>query len=1014
MKRDDMNRRPAPPQAAPRWWRTLDERADFQAAAARDADEFPEELPVGEDAPPASRRDFFKVMGLSATAALAACQRAPQQKILPYTYKPDEITPGTSLWYATLCGGCSASCGLLVKTRDGRPIKIEGNPSHPVSRGAVCAVGQASLLGLYDDDRARGPRVTGAPASWKDADAAVAAGLARARAKGAVRVVAPWGLGPTAERALDAFLTAHEGARVVRFDPMGQRDAIAAAHEALYDARLVPDYRLDAAHVVVAFDADFLGTFLAPAAMTRQWSAAREPARAPMLRHVQIEATLSLTGGAADERVALAPSALVPALTALVRRLAAKGPNAVAPFVEALLGAQAPADGAGNLNGPLATRVAGLADELRAAGAHGLVMCGSDDPMAQLMTAVANALLENTGTTVVLDGEPPPRAELALERFVGELAAGTVGAVVFLGTNPALVDRRIAAELPHVPFSVSTSERLDETAALTTVYAPQGHFLEAWTDHRPRRGVETMGQPCVGPLFDTRAQTASLLAWAGAPAGDYDFLRGRWRDVLANGPVPEGFDAAFDSAVREGVVVTSERPAAPALARSPAAVVALARLARAAAASAALPATGGLELVLHASVALLDGAGAASNNGWLQELPDPITKVAWGNVAAVAPSRGAALGLADGDLVELRTGAGVIQLPVLLQPGLPPTVVAVAVGHGRAHAGRHAAGHGADAWPLADVGAWGLRRAGVPVTLRATGARKDLALAQTHASQEGRELVRQADLTAYREDPRAGNEEGLARAKKKLGLWPGHAYDGHRWALSIDLNKCTGCAACVVSCSAENNIPIVGELEVQRRREMHWLRIDRYYGGEPDAPEVVHQPMMCQHCENAPCETVCPVVATVHSSEGLNQQVYNRCVGTRYCANNCPTKVRHFNWFDYDRGGDLARMALNPDVVVRSRGVMEKCSMCVQRIEEARAEARREGRALVGGDIATACQQSCPAQAITFGDANDAGGALSRLRRDERSYAILEEINVKPQVTYMTRIRNRGEGPDHG
>jgi MoCo/4Fe-4S cofactor protein with predicted Tat translocation signal len=985
----------------PIWWRSLEERANPRAEAARHADEFAAELPLGDADAGTSRRSFFKVMGLSATAAMAACQRAPRQKILPFTTKPDEMIPGLALWYATACGGCAAGCGLLVKTRDGRPIKIEGNPTHPVSRGGVCAVGQASVLGLYDADRARGPRVRGRAASWREVDAAVAAGLAAAAAQGrAVRVVAPWGLGPTEEQALDGFLAAHPGARVARLDPMGQRDAIADAHEALFGARLVPDYRLDRARLVVGVEADFLGSFLAPAALTRQWSAARDP-RGPMLRHVQIESMLSLTGGAADTRLPLAPSLHRAALARVLRGLdTARLADLAGPVLEAVAAAPLPQE--------TGARLDELARDLRAAGPAGLVLCGSDDPAAQLLTALANAALDNGATTAVLDRGLAPRAgELNPDALAAELAAGAVGALLILGANPALADRRVAAALPAVPFSLSTSDRLDETAALATVHAPRGHFLEAWTDRRPRAGVEVMGQPCVAPLFDTRAETASLLAWSGAAADDHAFLRARWRrEVLA-----DASDGTWDGAVRDGAVTTATAADPPPLARSAEAAVALAR-------RAPPPPAGDLELVLHASVGLHDGTGPTANNGWLRELPDPITKVSWGNVAALSPARARALGLADGDLIEVRTAAGAIELPALAQPGLPDTVVAVAVGHGRARAGRIAAGHGADGWALAAATAGRLRRSGLAATLRATGRRQPLALTQTHASQEGRALVRQASLDEYRRDPRAGNEAprpetlpgGLPR--RHLGLWPGHAYAGHRWGLAIDLNKCTGCAACVVSCSAENNVPIVGELEVRRRREMHWLRIDRYYGGDPAAPEVLHQPMMCQHCENAPCETVCPVLATVHSSEGLNQQIYNRCVGTRYCANNCPTKARRFNWFDYDRGGDLARMVLNPDVVVRSRGVMEKCSMCVQRIEEARALARREDRPLADGDIVTACAQSCPAQAITFGDANDAAGALEARRADARSYVILEEINVKPQVTYMTRIKNRGA--EHG
>ena len=1009
---------------APRWWQSLDQLA---APGNGSCDEFAEALPIQIGLPggphvtaeAGSRRDFFKVMGLSATAAMAACQRAPAQNIFPFTRKPDEIVPGVASWYATACGACAARCGLLVKTRDGRPIKIEGNPSHPVSRGAVCAVGQAGILTLYDDDRARGPRLGGAPATWAEVDAAVSHALASADASGRpVRVVVPWGLGPSTEEALDAFLARHRTAAVVRFDPLGHRDAIAAAHDALYGARLVPDYRLDAADLVVSFDADFLGTWVAPAAFARQWSEARDSGRATRLAHVQVEANLSLTGGAADERIPLPPSRIGPTLARVVAALAATAPTDAGP-IAALARAAAAALG-GARDAADETTAARLAASLWQAGPRGLILSGSEEPAAQLLAALGNALLDNGGTTAVLDGRRATRAaELTVGQLAGELAAGAVEAVLFLGVNPALTDARVAASIAKARFALSTSDRLDETAALCAAHAPEGHWFEAWSDDRPRVGVDVMAQPTVGRLFDTRPRLASLLAWAGAPADDHAFVQGSWRK---RGLFDR--DQSWDAAVREGVLLAGSgaeqtAPEAPTLR----AVDVAASLRQWPAPIPAAAGAGGTdELVLFASVGLGDGTGATPNNGWLQELPDPISKLTWGNAAALSPARAAALGVDDGDLVDVTVGDRTVRLPVLRQPGLPATVVAVAVGHGRARAGKIAAGHGADAWALGQPTAFGARRSGLAVTLRRAGGNRPLAITQTHASQEGRELVRRVRpgeaLPAEEHQKKdqvvtAAATHRAPSSKPTRGLWPAHAYDGHRWGLAVDLDKCTGCGACVVSCSAENNIPIVGETEVRRRREMHWLRIDRYYGGSPETPEVLHQPMMCQHCENAPCETVCPVLATVHSAEGLNQQVYNRCVGTRYCANNCPTKVRRFNWFDYDRGGDLARMVLNPDVVVRSRGVMEKCSMCVQRIEEARATSKREGRTLADGDIATACQQSCPAQAITFGDANDPKSALVARRAEGRAYTILEEINVKPQVTYMTRIKNRG-ATEHG
>jgi molybdopterin-containing oxidoreductase family iron-sulfur binding subunit len=986
---------------APRWWQSLEELES--RAPAGGGDEFAEELPIEIGLPGgprvrpdgSSRRDFFKVMGLSASAAIAACHRAPEQKIFPFTRKPDELTPGAPLWYATACGACPARCGLLVKARDGRPIKVEGNPAHPISKGAVCAIGQASLLGLYDDDRAGRPTLGGHAATWDGVDGAVKQALAVAEAKQrAIRLVVPWGLGPTMEAALDDFLSRHATARIVRFDPLGQRDAIAAATEVIHGARLVPDYRLDAADVVVSFDADFLGTFLAAARFGRQWSEARAAAREKRLFHAQIESNLSLTGGAADERHPLPPSGVRASLARLLALLADSAP-AGTPVAAAKAAASALA--APGL--PLDTqKLERLVVALRLAGPRALVLSGSDDPADQLLAGLANALLDNAASTAVIDARLATRpGEMTIGALASELGSGGVEAVMFLGTNPALVDARIAVALSSVPFSLSTSDRADETAVRCTAHAPAGHWLEAWSDDRPRAGVEVMAQPLVGRLHDTRPVLTSLLRWGGAReehagAGDYAFLKARWHlDGLGVAEVD------WDAAVREGVVVHDV--AVPRQGARPALDVAavLGRWPRRSFGT-------GDELVLYPSVALGDGTGPTSNNGWLQELPDPISKVTWGNYAALSPARARDLGVDDGDLVEIRAGGRELKLPALRQPGLPDSVVAVAVGHGRLRAGKIAAGHGADAWPLADRTPFGVRRAGMAVTILRAGGNAPLALTQTHASQEGRELIREV----------APGKRLPVVQEGKRGLWPGHAYEGHRWGMSIDLDKCTGCGACVVSCSAENNVPIVGELEVRRRREMHWLRIDRYYGGSPEAPEVAQQPMLCQHCENAPCETVCPVLATVHSAEGLNQQIYNRCVGTRYCANNCPTKVRRFNWFDYDRGGDLRRMVLNPDVVVRSRGVMEKCSMCVQRIEEGRALANREGRPLADGDIQTACQQSCPAQAIVFGDANDPGSALSRQREGGRAYHILEELNVRPQVTYLAEIKVSKNGGRDG
>ncbi|MFN7131648.1 MAG: 4Fe-4S dicluster domain-containing protein, partial [Myxococcales bacterium] len=484
--------------------------------------------------------------------------------------------------------------------------------------------------------------------------------------------------------------------------------------------------------------------------------------------------------------------------------------------------------------------------------------------------------------------------------------------------------------------------------------------------------------------------------WSGEAVDYYDFVRRRWQAEVHPRAAADTFQAFWDRSVQDGF---AQLPAPPETATFDARALSGVRA----------PAGGGLELVLYQKVAVRDGAQA--NNGWLQELPDPISKVTWANYACLAPARARALGVTDGDLVTLECGGRSLTLPALLQPGVHADVVAVAVGYGRTRAGGVADGVGVNAYALAHAD--GKRAFRVPgATLTRAGGARALALSQTHASLEGRPHVQELSLPGLLAKTRGGPGAQAPAPAAHGSMWSGHAYEGHKWFMVVDLNACTGCSACVVSCQAENNIPVVGADEVQRRREMHWLRLDRYYAGDEDAPAVVHQPMLCQHCDNAPCESVCPVLATVHSSEGLNQQVYNRCVGTRYCANNCPTKTRRFNWFNYPHPDPVQRLVLNPDVVVRERGVMEKCSFCVQRITSGKAQAKREGRPLRDGDVRTACQQSCPADAIVFGDINDRESRVAKLAADGASYRVLPELNLGNAVAYLPVIRNGGEDAD--
>ncbi|MCL2011422.1 MAG: TAT-variant-translocated molybdopterin oxidoreductase [Cystobacterineae bacterium] len=1016
----------------PRLWQSLSEYSGDGEVEKEKGNEFAQELPVGISATPveqSSRRDFFKLMGLSGAAVLAACQRGPEQQILPFTQKPDELTPGASLWYASVCGACSAQCGLLAKSRDGRPIKMEGNAQHPVSQGALCATGQAAVLGLYDANRARGPSQPPWTISWGEVDSLTAEALKKAEAEGkAIRVILPWCTGPSEEAALARFLRKYPLAKAVRYDASGELDALARATEVLFGSRQLPEFLIDQARCVVSFGADFLGSWLSPVGFSRQYAKARdiegkkdtesqkcmagqkciasEEERRSMLRHIQVESTLSLTGACADIRYAIKPSAMLPVLAALLRKLA---PTSVSePVVQAALSpldTQLPA-------GFSDKKLARLVSELKAAGPKALVLYGGDEPGVQLLALLCNLALQNSGITVRFGtARKLDDKALLFDEFLAELAAKKVGAALFLGVNPVYAHPQGAqlGESLKGLFSLSTADRLDETASLCSVHAPESHWLESWSDAQPLHGTWAVSQPLISPLFDTRSRIASLLAWAGEPKSDYEFVRSFWeKEIYPGNTAP--FQLFWEEVLRRGIWHKSK--ASKSLPSMEAAHVSkleeLVRLSKVSPSP--------TELLVHPSLYLRNGEHA--NNAWLQELPDALSKTVWTNYAAVGKTQAEEWGVRDGDEIKLQVEGRFVHIPVLCLPGVPHGVVAVSAGYGRTSAGKVGNNLGANIAPLAIASLSATRRAGAAVDVSKTGAHKELARSQTYSEKldplgKDRMLVRSMEVDQFFKNP-SKVHEGATHELKTGGLpdsiWSGHKYEGHRWGMVVDLNACTGCGACVVSCQAENNIPVVGEREVKIRREMSWMRIDRYFGGDPEAPEVFFQPMMCWHCENAPCETVCPVLATVHSSEGLNQQVYNRCVGTRYCANNCPPKVRRFNWFTYKHEDALERMVLNPDVAIRSRGVMEKCSMCVQRIYEGKALANNQGRTLKDGEVLTACQQTCPAQAIYFGDLNDKNSKVSQMAERERSYKLLTELNIGPVVSYMAKVTNRGAG----
>jgi Fe-S-cluster-containing dehydrogenase component/anaerobic selenocysteine-containing dehydrogenase len=979
-----------------RYWMTLVER-DGPSALQPEFPVHPEHDLL------ATRRTFLKAAGFSFAGLMAASCRPAPQHALPHILQP-ELTPGRGYVYASTCRACEARCGLLVTTRDGRPTKIEGNPDHPLSGGATCAVGQASILGLYDSHRLAHPLRNRARATWADVDVEMSARLAEARASGAaVRLLTGTVTSPTTAAVIDAFVGSFPNGRHDQYDPISA-SATLDAYALTHGAPMLPHYRFDRADLVVSFDADFLGTWISPVEFARAYAARRRMSESEG-GHVQIESRLSLTGSKADVRLCVAPDDIGQLANHLAARIARLSGEPVDWQLEA-----PPVDPA---------TLDRLAHRLWSARGRALVVSGSQDVRAQIVCNFINELLGSYGTTIDRDRPTNQRRgrDSDLETLRGELTRGEVAVLIVAGVNPAyeLPDRQtFVDDLARVPLLVSVAEQLDETASLAHVVCPDHHYLESWDDAEPVAGVVSLAQPTIHPLNDTRAFIETLATWTGAPRSAYDLIRQHWeRAIYPRAGTTDPYPTFWDRTLERGVTEVSPEPSKKQFFNRGTVQPIARRTAD----------TNALALVLYAKVGMLDGRHA--HNPWLHELPDPVTKVTWDNYACLSPAIARRLNVADGDVVRVSNMGSApvtLELPAFVQPGQHDGIVAIALGYGRAGTDRFTTVGppwigarppqgpvGENAAPFITVTGGTRRYDASRVEITRTGRSHRLASTQLHHSltvpgaaapfkDTGGSIIQETTpgASGNQHQPHEGHRE----------LWPeDHKYEGHRWGMAIDLDSCTGCSACVIACQVENNIPVVGYDEVSRHREMHWLRIDRYYSGDDRDITVAHQPMLCQHCEHAPCETVCPTLATVHSSEGLNEQVYNRCVGTRYCANNCPYKVRRFNWFDYPRADSRQNLVLNPNVTVRSRGVMEKCTFCVQRIEEARSDARHDGRPITDGAIQTACQQTCPSEAIVFGDLNDPNSRVSRLSKSRRAYRVLEEINTRPAVRYLQIIR---------
>ena len=950
-----------------------------------------------------SRRTFIEMIGFSAAAFAFSSCRAPEQKIIPYLKQPVEFTPGVANWFASTCGGCSAGCGVLVKVRDGRPIKLEGNPEHPLTGGGLCAVAHAMVFGLYDSDRLPQPLIGSKPATWEEADRQVKDLLIATRKTGdKVRVLTNSISGPTSRQTINQFLSQFKDGKHVVYDAVSNA-AIRQAHERTHNTAALPSYCFDRAKLVVSFSADFLGTWIAPAQFTRQYSNSRDlrDGRREMLRHTHFESLMSLTGSNADRRVKVSPAEEIDSLLLLGTLIAAKANAASSSLFGGI--------DESRISPRAREAVEQTASELHALRGQSLVISGSNDIDAQCIVNFINHALGNYGTT--LDLGTPSEQWQGIDRdmveLVREMNAGEVGALIISGVNPAYdyyASEEFANGLAKVPVRISLNPTRDETSALFDYVCPEHYFLEAWDDAEPVAGVFSLNQPSIAPLFQTRAYQESLMRWSDDQRSFYDVLRQSWKEKLF--PKQDrfaSFDEFWDHSLQEGFAVL-KTPAA----NQPAFVANRMSESVAALKTRSAQFAKSLTGLFYEQIGIRDGSHA--NNPWLQELPDPITKVTWDNYACVSPRLAESFDLEEGTIVRLTSGANAIQLPVHIQPGQHDDCVAVALGYGRTSAGKAGTGVGVNVYPLISFENGTFRYHAAGITLEKTDLTVQLATTQLHQTLDGRPLVKEFSLDQYLKEH--GKEAG-ERERESRSIWKDYHYGEHKWAMVVDLNACIGCSACVLSCQAENNVPVVGKDEVRRQREMHWIRLDRYIeGSETDKPRVSYQPVMCNQCDNASCESVCPVLATVHSSEGLNMQVYNRCVGTRYCENNCAYKVRRFNWFENQHNDPVANLALNPDVTVRTRGVMEKCTFCVQRIEEVKIRARNEGRSIRDGEIQTACQQSCPARAITFGDLVDSESRVATLKHDERDYILLEELNLRPQISYLAKVRNTKEAEE--
>ena len=979
-----------------KYWKGLAQLNDDPKIKKLAENEFSEHLPLDKflgdkeiSNMSSSRRDFLKFLGFSTAAATLASCEAPIIKSIPYVIKPDEIIPGVANYYATTIYDGRDYGSVLVKTREGRPIKIENN------KGCTNARIQASVLSLYDSARLRHPLKKNKKISWRNLDKEIKLALKNLDNDKKIVILSSTLISPTQKKLIKEFGGEYNNVEHIMIDSIPY-DGILNANQSTFGIRALPKYKFDKTNVIVSFGADFLANW-GSNEYSEDYVKARNPKSGKMSKHYQLESNLSLTGSNADKRIKIKPS---------------EQGYLISNLLEGING--------GNVD----DRLKKILSDLMSNKGNSIVLSDSNDENIQLIVNEINKQLSNYNQTIDINNPNYLRQgdSSKMKELLFDMSSGNIGALITYNVNPAYTlvqSDKFIEGLSKIEIKIANSLYHDETAVLMDYVCPINHDLESWGDANPSLGEYSLKQPTIAPLFDSRQFEESLLVWTNR-SDYYNYLKNFWKNKNVN----------WDKALHDGYFNLEENITLKTNSFKGKLI--------------SKKANEGLELVVYEKIGVGDGTQA--NNPWLQEFPDPITRTCWDNYITISPRTAKKLnlknwnvsnGALNGDLVDLTAkNINLKSLPILIQPGQMEDTIGVAVGYGRTSSGKAANNLGFNAFPLLDTKL---------VSINKVEGEHEFASIQLHHTMMGRDMVKETTLSDYIKNPSSGNYREKYYTYKgklpsdKVTLYDSHDLEtGHFWNLSIDLTSCIGCGECVIACQAENNIPVVGKEEVRKSRDMHWMRIDRYYSSEmtkeigkekdisavemyadmevpSDNPEVVFQPVMCQHCNHAPCENVCPVAATTHSNEGLNQMTYNRCVGTRYCANNCPYKVRRFNWFqysendqfDFNMNDDLGKMVLNPDVVVRSRGVIEKCSMCIQKIQELKLNAKKTGTTISDEEAQTACTSICSTNALVFGDSNNKNSEVAKLREDERAYDLLDHLNVRPSVFYQTKIRNK-------